>query len=96
MIAYHLFDEFLDGVFIFNEAKEIVYCNEIAATIFGTRSKRTLGKKTYEVFKIDHQGLFCTESGTEGKEGASHYVEVPYTGKDTQGLVQIMVKPCSI
>lgn len=94
--AYHIFDEFLDGVFIFNEAKEIIYCNEIAATIFGTRSKRTLGKKAFEIFKIQNTTLFCTEGGTEGKDGASHYVEVPYQGKDTQGLVQIMVKPCPI
>jgi diguanylate cyclase (GGDEF)-like protein/PAS domain S-box-containing protein len=94
--AYQIFDEFLDGVFIFNENKEIVYCNEIAATIFGTRSKRTLGKKAYEIFKIENNALFCTENGTEGKDGASHYVEVQYTGKETQGLVQIMVRPCPI
>ena len=52
MNAYTIFDEFLDGVFIFNEEKEIVYCNEIGATIFGTRPKRVLGKKTFEIFKI--------------------------------------------
>ena len=96
MVAYQLFDEFLDGVYIFNEQKEIVYCNEIAATIFGTRVKRAMGKKTYEVFKIENETLFCTEAGTEGKASTSHYVEVPYTGKETQGLVQIMVKPCPI
>lgn len=96
MTAYQIFDEFLDGVFIFNESKEVIYCNEVAATTFGTRPKRVLGKKSYEVFKIDHQGLYCTETGTDGKDGSSHYVEVPYTGKETKGLVQIMVKPCPI
>ena len=96
MTSYQLFDEFLDGVFIFNEAKEIVYCNELAATVFGTRPKRVIGKKTFEVFKIQNQTLFCTENGSEGKMGTSHYVEVAYQGKDTQGFVQIMVKPCPI
>lgn len=96
MDAYQLFDEFLDGVFIFNEAREIIYCNEMAATIFGTRAKRTLGKKSFEIFKINDQTLFCTESGNAGKDKASHYIEVPYLGKDTKGIVQIMVKPCPI
>ncbi len=96
MNAYNLFDEFLDGVFIFNEAKEILYCNEIAATIFGTRPKRVLGKKSFEIFKIQDDSLFCTEAGTLGKDDISHYIEVPYEGKDTKGLVQIMVKPCLI
>ena len=93
---YQLFDEFLDGVFIFNEAKEIVYCNEIAATIFGTRSKRVIGKKTFEIFKIENETLFCTEKGIEGKMAASSYVEVPFMGKEINGYVQIMVKPCMI
>jgi diguanylate cyclase (GGDEF)-like protein len=96
MNAYHIFDEFLDGVFIFNEAKEIIYCNEIGATIFGARPKRVVGKKTFEIFKIQNESLFCTERGEDGKMGASGYVEVPFEGKDVQGLVQIMVKPCPI
>jgi len=96
MDAYQIFNEFLDGVFIFNESKEVVYCNEIGATIFGTRPKRAIGKKAFEIFKIQNDSLFCTENGAEGKEGPSHYVEVPYQGKDTQGLVQIMVRPCPI
>jgi diguanylate cyclase (GGDEF)-like protein/PAS domain S-box-containing protein len=96
MIIYSLFDEFLDGVFIFDENKNIVYCNEMAATIFGTRPKRTIGKKTYDIFKIQDATLFCTESGTSGKDGIGAYVEVPYEGKDTSGYVQIMVKPCPI
>jgi PAS domain-containing protein len=96
MNAYTIFDEFLDGVFIFNEEKEIVYCNEIGATIFGTRPKRVLGKKTFEIFKIKNDGLFCTEKGEDGKVAASGYVEVPFDGKDVQGLVQIMVRPCLI
>lgn len=96
MTIYQLFDEFLDGVFIFDENKNIVYCNEVAATIFGTRPKRTIGKKTYEVFKIKDDTLFCTENGSIGKDEVGPYVEVPYEGKDTQGFVQIMVKPCPI
>jgi diguanylate cyclase (GGDEF)-like protein len=96
MNAYTIFDEFLDGVFIFNEEKEIVYCNEIGATIFGTRPKRVLGKKTFEIFKIKNDALFCTEKGEDGKVAASGYVEVPFDGKDVQGLVQIMVRPCLI
>ena len=96
MNAYHIFDEFLDGVFIFNQEKEILYCNEIGATIFGTRPKRAIGKKTYEIFRIQNDSLFCTVSGTEGRDQPSHYVEVAYLGKDTHGSVQIMVKPCNI
>jgi diguanylate cyclase (GGDEF)-like protein len=96
MEAYNLFNQFLDGVFIFDENKNIVYCNEIAGTIFGTRSKRTLGKKTFEEFKIQNDTLFCSAAGTEGKDFPSQYVEVAYTGKNTQGLVQIMVEPCPI
>jgi diguanylate cyclase (GGDEF)-like protein len=96
MNAYHIFDEFLDGVFIFNEMKEIVYCNEIGATIFGSRPKRVIGRKTFEIFKIQNQTLFCTEGGEDGKMATSGYVEVPFEGKDVQGLVQIMVKPCPI
>jgi diguanylate cyclase (GGDEF)-like protein len=96
MNAYHIFDEFLDGVFIFNKDKEIIYCNDIAATIFGTRSKRVIGKKTFEIFRIQDDSLFCTVSGAEGRDFPSRYIEVAYLGKDTQGLVQIMVKPCPI
>jgi len=96
MNPYSVFDEFLDGVFIFNETKEIIYCNEMSATIFGTRPKRAIGKKTFDIFKIQNSSLFCTETGIEGMEGVSHYVEVPYEGKETQGIVQIMVKPCPI
>lgn len=96
MNAYHIFDEFLDGVFIFNKDKEIVYCNEIGATIFGTRPKRVIGKKTFEVFRIQDDSLMCTVSGQEGRDQPSRYIEVAYLGKDTQGLVQMMVKPCPI
>ena len=96
MTIYHLFDEFLDGIFIFDEDKNIVYCNEIAAVIFGTRPKRTIGKKTYEVFKIKDDTLFCTEFATVEKDSIAAYIEVPYEGKDTSGYVQIMVKPCPI
>lgn len=96
MNNYSLFDEFLDGVFIFDEHKNIVYCNEVAAVTFGTRPKRTLGKKTYEIFRIKDNSLFCTELGNNGREGVAAYVEVPYEGKETSGYVQIMVKPCPI
>jgi diguanylate cyclase (GGDEF)-like protein len=90
---YSIFDMFLDGVIIFDEKKEIVYCNEIAAILFNQRVKRVIGKSLNENFVFHASQLFCSE-GEEGKNSPSQIVECEFSSpKDASGTCQVFVQP---
>jgi diguanylate cyclase (GGDEF)-like protein/PAS domain S-box-containing protein len=91
---YSIFDFFLDGIFVIDENKNIVYANQVAATLFGLRIKRLIGKTCHEHFQFKDDTLFCSENGEIGKDSPSKYVEVDFTSpKGAEGTVQVMVQP---
>ncbi|TNF28213.1 MAG: diguanylate cyclase [Deltaproteobacteria bacterium] len=91
---YNIFDFFLDGIFVIDESKNIVYANQLAATLFGLRIKRLIGKPCYDHFQFKDGTLFCMPDGTVGKDSPSKYVEVDFSSpKGAEGTVQVMVQP---
>lgn len=91
---YQVFDLFLDGVFVFDGSMNVVYCNNVAAKLFGFRAKRLIGKKCYEHFIFDSEDLLCMKDGTIGFDGPSMYQEVDFSSsKGQSGTVQIMIQP---
>ena len=91
---YSIFDFFLDGIFVIDENKNIVYSNQVAATLFGLRIKRLIGKTCYEYFQFKDDTLFCMQNGEIGKDSPSKYLEVDFTSpKGAGGTVQVMVQP---
>lgn len=91
---YNIFDFFLDGIFVIDENKNIVYCNQVAANLFGLRVKRLLNKPAYDHFIFNDSSLFCMQEGEIGKDSASKYVEVDFTSsKGAEGSVQVMIQP---
>lgn len=91
---YSIFDFFLDGIFVIDESKNIVYCNQVAATLFGLRIKRLMNKASFDHFIFDDPTLFCMKDGDQGKDAATKYVEVDFTSsKGAEGSVQVMIQP---
>lgn len=91
---YSIFDFFLDGIFVIDENKNIVYANQLAANLFGLRIKRLINKPCYDHFQFQDNTLFCMPEGEIGKDSPSKYVEVDFTSpKGAEGTVQVMVQP---
>ena len=94
---YQIFEHFLDGVFVINQNKEVVYCNILASQLFGLSQKRVLGKLSYEHFIFEEKSLFCMQDGTEGSDQPSQYFETPFSSsKGVEGHVQVMIQPDKI
>jgi diguanylate cyclase (GGDEF)-like protein len=91
---YSIFDEFLDGIFIINEGKQIIYLNQMAALLFQLSAKRVLNKPCFDHFIFDKQDLFCMPEGTLGKDAPSQYHEVSFSSpKGASGFVRVMIQP---
>jgi two-component system chemotaxis sensor kinase CheA len=93
---YSCFDSLLDLVFVLNENKEIVYCNEAAATFCESSIRRlTKNKKIYDVLSFGDESLFTMPEGTWGRDQATPYTEVDVTLKSTnrEGKIQLAIQP---
>lgn len=92
MIELHLFDTLLEPVFVLNKNKEILYCNETAATLAGSTPRKLTrgGKKLLEVFNFQvDTGIFNLEEITD----PTPYKELRFTNSSGQnGIVQITLQ----
>lgn len=94
-VRFSFFDNFMDGVFVFNQTKDIVYCNLYAARVFAYDSpKDVLNKKCYDCFNFENDDLYFTDHGENGHKLVSKYYQTTYKTKSGgQGNVRIMVTP---
>jgi len=97
MTNYSLFDNFLDSVFVVNEKKEIVYCNEVAATLCGSSVRRLVRPRPmHETIEFSDENMFVMPNGSNGRDEPLPYVEVKYEVKDKKlqksGRVQATIQ----
>lgn len=92
---YSFFDSLFDATFIFDENREIIYCNESAATLCKSSVKRmTKKKKIFEFIKFDDEDLFTMPDGKKGLNEPAPFVEVNFVLKNQEtGKVQITIYP---
>ncbi|MBT4762637.1 MAG: PAS domain-containing protein [Bdellovibrionaceae bacterium] len=91
---YSVFDSLLDSVFIINKEREIVYCNQAAATLTGTSVRRlTKRKPIYNFIQFDNETLFTMPNGEWGKEMSTAFTEVDYKADAKGGKIQICIQP---
>lgn len=92
MSSLHLFDTLLEPVFVLNQNKEVLYCNEVAANIAGSTPRKIIRAKSL----ID--SLFTFESPTDFLNLASIKDPTPYrelrfkNQQGQSGIVQITVQ----
>lgn len=93
---YSFFDSSYDGVFVLNEEKTILYCNDAGALLCASSVRRlTRGQKIYEVIEFSNSDLFPHENGSEGRDAPVPWTEIDFSvrGKDKSGKVQISIQP---
>ena len=90
---YSLFDNILDAIFIYDQEKKIIYCNEASATLVGTSLRRLKpGKLVHEFIKFVDEDIFFMSEGTQGKDEEMKFREIEYItkeGKNGTGLINI-------
>lgn len=96
-MEYSLFDAFIDPVFIINDEKLIVYCNEAAASLCGQSIKRMVNKRPifqYVQFN-NYSDFIAADGGLDGQKEALPYKEVDvfFPGSGKTGKVQVMSQP---
>lgn len=92
---YKFFDALLDAVFIVDEHRKIVYCNESAATFCESSIRRlTKGAKFDNVLDVEDASVYNFPHHTDGIGEATPYIETQVTLKaGKSGRVQISVQP---
>ncbi len=94
---FKLFDYMLDGIFIINAEKEVVYINVSASLMTKLKPRSIIGKKSYEHLFFDNDKLFCMKDGLLGIDKTSLYHEVDLrTSKDVVIKVQVMIQPMNL
>ncbi|MBX7231215.1 MAG: Hpt domain-containing protein [Bdellovibrionales bacterium] len=109
MVNYSVFDALFDSVFIIDENRKIIYCNETAAHLSHSSVKRlSRGVIFSDLFNMSEPNLFPLSGGPIGREKASPLQEVIYEIKDpsliksttsleasrpSKGKVQITIQP---
>lgn len=92
---YVFFDALIDAVFVINDQKVIVYCNESAAKLCDSSVRRLVrGKAIFDVIEFSDPDLFTMPDGQRGRETPTPYTELKFnlkSGKD--GKVQIAIQP---
>lgn len=92
---YSFFDGLIDSVFVINDSKGVVYCNQSAATLCDSSVRRlTKGKPIYEIIEFSDSNLFVMPTGCFGKDEPAPYTELKFklsAGKE--GKVQIAIQP---
>lgn len=92
---YSFFDSLLDSVLVIGEDREVVYANQVAATLCDSSVRRmTKGKRIYEFLEFEDQDLFLTPNGTKGRDEPLPIVEVAFKKKSGEaGKVQLVIQP---
>jgi two-component system chemotaxis sensor kinase CheA len=92
---YSFFDGLIDSVFVINDAKGIVYCNEAAAKLCDSSVRRLAkGKPIYETIEFSDSTLFVMPEGTVGQNEPAPYVELKFKLKaGKEGKVQVAIQP---
>jgi two-component system, chemotaxis family, sensor kinase CheA len=92
---YSFFDGLIDGVFVINSDKGILYCNEAAAKLCDSSVRRLAkAKPIYETITLSDDKLFTMPNGEVGKDQPTPYVELNFTLKSGKtGKVQVAIQP---
>jgi two-component system chemotaxis sensor kinase CheA len=95
---YSFFDSLIDGVFIIDQEKNIIYCNEAAATLTHSSVKRLTklqNIKISSVISVSEIDYFISEDGTTGKDSPAPVQEMDmFVLKENSSLkVQLSVQP---
>jgi two-component system, chemotaxis family, sensor kinase CheA len=92
---YSFFDALIDAVFVINDARGVVYCNESAAKLCDTSVKRLArGKPLFDVIEFSDTNIFLMPNGVEGRDSPLPYVEIKFKLKaGKEGKVQIAISP---
>ncbi|NCN95457.1 MAG: PAS domain-containing protein, partial [Bdellovibrionales bacterium] len=96
MDKFVVFDQFLDAVFVVNEATEIAYVNQVASDFCGLSAKRLVGKKKLaELFEVADYALPLNKDSL-GYDAPGPYLETMMTSLSDRGKsakVQMAVSP---
>lgn len=92
---YSFFDGLIDAVFVINDSKGILYCNEAAAKLCDSSVRRLAkGKPIFETIEFSDTNLFVMQNGVAGRDEPSPYVELKFNLKSgKEGKVQIAIQP---
>ncbi|OFZ10820.1 MAG: hypothetical protein A2Z20_01325 [Bdellovibrionales bacterium RBG_16_40_8] len=97
---YSFFDGLLDSVFVIDDNRRIVYCNDTAAWLCESSVRRlTKGKGVpiYELIKFSNNNLFAMPGGEIGKDEVSPYIELDYqlvqAASTKCGKIQVAIQP---
>lgn len=92
---YSFFDGLIDGVFVINDSKGIVYCNESAAKLCDSSVRRLArGKPIFEFIEFSDPSLFVMPEGLSGKDEPAPYTELHFNLKSGKvGKVQVAIQP---
>ena len=93
--SWEIFDNFIDGVLIFDEARHLLYANQAMAKIIDcTLKKLKSGTKITEYLTISNTDFFFMDGGTEGKDSPGKYKEVDFKSfKGKTGKMLVMIRP---
>lgn len=93
---YSYFDALLDAVFVFDEDRKILYCNEAAAKMVESSVRRmTRGKSVYDFIEFCDRELFFQPAGLKGRDEALPMQELSYRilPSGREGKAQISLQP---
>ena len=95
---YSVFDSLPDMVFVINDERRVVYCNEAAATLCDVTMRRISKQMPFffELLKFEDPDLFCNPNGTWGRDTPSPMRELSFltaSGKAGTGLLSIQPEP---
>lgn len=95
---YSYLDALFDSVFVLNEEKGIVYCNEIAAGLCESSVRRlTKGKVIHDVLSFSNPDLFLMPNGNLGKDAVFPTSELHFklVSGTKEGKAQVTIYPFS-
>ncbi|MBT3982177.1 MAG: PAS domain-containing protein [Bacteriovoracaceae bacterium] len=94
-MSFEIFDNFIDGVLIFDDQRHLLYANQAMANIVGSSLKRLKpGKMITDFLTLKNDSLFFMDGGTEGRDAPSQYKEMDFdTYKGLSGKMLVMVRP---
>lgn len=94
---YSFFDGLLDGVFVINDGRGVVYCNDAAARLCESSVRRMArGKPIHQFIEFSDTNLFVMPNGTVGQDAPAPYIELTYKIKSgKEGKIQVAIQPFS-
>jgi len=95
-MEYGFLDALFDSVFVLDEDRAIVYCNEAAATLCESSVRRlTKGKVISDVLSFAHADIYLMPGGTVGKSEVFPMTEMGFKvlASGREGKAQMTVHP---